>query len=266
MAETTPVPQEANQSTVTAPAASQTPTTQTDQYAWVTQTVMLAVASGVAYYLSYLYQSGYCSHFNIPADLISLDTTKLIVWAITVLSGLQFCGYFHAIYIKPIFSKGQRWWWRLIFIASAVYGVYDKNSKALDYVLYGMIAVILLLMYADITTMDGGEFFRKEGFYRIISEKLGVWSVRFLQYLLAMGCVSYLLGSIAASKTDTFLVPLDNPNQVVVKIYGGTFIALKADLQKKEVYPIIFLYSSTSDFVKGLELKKVGRMEVVGPK
>ena len=87
--------------------------------------------------------------------------------------------------------------------------------------------------------------------------------MRFAVYCYFVATIVNFTGVATAEGQTQFLVPIGNPNMVVVKIYGDTLICAKADLAKHEIYPIFFFYSVNSDFSKGLESRRVKKMKMV---
>ena len=48
---------------------------------WITDGIMIASITSLAYLFSFTYESGYCKSFKIPLDFISLSLTTILVAA-----------------------------------------------------------------------------------------------------------------------------------------------------------------------------------------
>jgi hypothetical protein len=251
----------------TVPQATLETNTQPSKYAWVTQPLILACATGLAYFYAYQFEVGYCYHFRIPNELIKIDVVRILIMSVAMIAVVWGAAFIFGLFTNKIIDSKQKWWVRLLHVSPILVILGGLCWLNMDWALVYMNAGILaMILYLDIvinaTPFSWGNKLI-ETVQTYLGERIGIWTVRWAIYLYYLSLIVNYSGAATAGMKGSFLVPIDNPNLVVLTLYGDTVICAKANVSKREIYPIFFFYSMNSEFTKGLELKKTGTMKVL---
>jgi len=245
---------------------------QAEKYTWINQTLALAVITALSYCYTYLYEKGYCSVYEIPPELIKLDTVKIIGVALGLINFVSYAFMLYEIMARPTLVKIKKVGKiTLPYLRLSIFLCLLALLTWIDVTYFYIVIMLILLTFtasADIMVKAGASEHAEAGriepaVYGFVTKRLGRWTLNAAFYMIILGFFAYFYGMRDAKTTLTFLVPSASPNVVVVKIYGDTIITAKADLAKHEIYPVLSMYSTTSDFAKDLQSKHLFRMRVI---
>lgn len=113
----------------------------------------IAVATAFAYFLSFVYELGYCSRFAIPAALISPNTSTILVMAAAVgsvfISTANFLGFTTPLFRKAKKEGGNPTWSLLGYTAIAIIlsqAIYKYTFRQFFVTLGWLLALLLALV------------------------------------------------------------------------------------------------------------------------
>jgi hypothetical protein len=244
---------------------------------WTTEGILLALASSLAYYFTYLYEQEYVTYYGIPDDFIDIRITVLIA----VLSGMLLLGIVLFILTNSLSS--------IVSINDSYYGViivemallifpitmillygYNSYEGRMSAIMAGVLILYDLLSLTkrrisgkrprkhDIKTKDE---INQRTFNRVLSEKMGT-NVAALIMFVFLGCiVASSMGKAAAAKKTEFLVTSTKPAMVVLKTYGDYLICAPYDVSKKTVEKNFSILKLADDKKLMLSVNKIGPLE-----
>lgn len=223
----------------------------------LTEGVIIAAASALVYMATFLYEYGFCSYFEIPANLIDPSLATILVAAGTIgtvlASSLWFLGLtaplFKAVHNKELHA------YRYFFAYSAVVSAFGILLAVIygfswpSFVWYiGGFTVLALLMFGHTFLFNRhvplAERFSEQAriqdgdpFY--VTDVLKIWFGKSAVYILVV-CMSvlgiaFLIGNGEASKRDRFLVLKQEPDLVVLRNYGSVLLTARFSRESKQL-------------------------------
>jgi hypothetical protein len=248
---------------------------------WLTEGVILAAAPVFGYLLVFAYEAGFCSHFGIPLEFISLNTVTVIIAAlgIAVTFILLFAvstfetRVFKFLYKKIpfLFLGALRKAISSLLIGAIILYVTKAPTKYWLFLFLYVLATFIVGIAVPYITIR-----RQEGkcnvskiYERNVKENVDAVET-YLGENVVMGIISVLMfigllfvsnstGQINAQRQDKFLIVYSVPEKVVLRIYGDNLICVPFDRERKRV---------TRSFV----IRKMGdnpdiklNVEMVGP-
>jgi len=202
---------------------------------WLSEAILLAIVTAVAYLGAFCYEFGYANFFGIPTHFIEISILKIII-------SLCLVAYFALL----VLGTSSFLW---MFLPKK----YDKiSSVALPVVLF---FVLLLIMNIDIwikvifgatgflmggyMTATHQEKKGKRLFDRILEKTLGEKLASFVRkgtlFLILFITIAFSVGKGTASWGKKFMVLEDLPQTVVLRKYGEILICAPFDSETREI-------------------------------
>ena len=238
-----------------------------------------AKGSGFLYLAAFLYEKGYCDHFGIPLSLIVPSLTSILRAAVAIGSALL-VALILASWSMPIVKSFAQSDGRRSFVVLAAINAAALLASFVGIVLYGFRP---LVMWSALFFFAGGNFsviwpaFRLRVQYPTWAErfraanslaeknpgvfdKLGkftgpgaFFASAFFYVVLVL---AYIAGNGNAATQREFLVLSDQPQSLVLRIYGDTIITAKVDEQSHETGDDFMLLHLPSNDKLSLSSKK----------
>jgi hypothetical protein len=222
-----------------------------DTRSLLNESVFLAIASAYVYFITFVYEYGFCRHFDIPASLIAPNVSTFLVAAValgvTLLPALQLLAF-----TTPLFKAARdpkRRAYRDVYaytavllvagiLLAAIYGVSLAGAalyvcSSLAFLAFLFLPAILsnrhlpiperLSKHADIQDKDpfvATNLF--EGWLSYRHMRIG------LVALVALG-VAYLVGDAEARKKELFVLLKADQDVVLLRTYGDLLIFAEID-------------------------------------
>jgi hypothetical protein len=234
------------------------------QSTWVNPTVGIAVGSVLSYCYAYAYEKGFCDVFGIPVELIRLDIARVLIVGGLLIGVVWFCIAIFNLLPRSVFDKKVSRWLRILaalpFVAIVILISWDSPDWALVYLL-----TFSLLVFSYLHL--GGAFELRTdnplSFVSRLAIRLDRSLIQAAIYALFVMIIINATGRASAARKVDFLVPVDHADIVGLRIYGDTIICAKANLEKREIYPILSFYPVNSDFARSLEVRHLSHMKVL---
>ena len=222
-----------------------------------TEGIYIALATAFVYVAAFLYEYGYCYHFDIPVNLISPDIDTVLVSA-TSIGILIFTSLIYLAYAVPFIrasinpNKTQEPFSNLYAIAALllIYEILIIRAYGWSsYEIYIMPIVFLILVFIYGMPMlfqkNKKTFVEKLEAVNSQPDKTNIWSlVREIigekrEKLLWMSLIIlswfFLAGNGAASSQEKYLVMKEPAEHVLLRNYGNLMIAASVDKETKLV-------------------------------
>lgn len=232
----------------------------------LTEGVVLAACSAYIYFITFVYEYGYCSYFSIPASLIAPNASTFLVAAfalgVTILPALNFLAF-----TAPLFKAArdpERRPYRDVYaytailsvtgiLLAAIYGVTLKGAvlyvgSSLAFLAFTFLPAILsdrhlpiserLSKHADIQDQDpfvATNLF--DGWMSYRTMRIGLLT------LIALG-VAYLIGDAEARKKKQFLALNADQDLVFLRSFGDLMIFTRVDQHGTEVQGLRLMWLS----------------------
>lgn len=238
--------------------------TEVPQKPWFTPAIGIAVGSALSYCFAYAYEKGFCDVFGIPVELIKLDIARVLIVGGFLIGILWFCVAIFNLLPRSVFDKKVPRLIRLLaalpFVAIVIFCSWMSPDWAPVYLL---IFFLLVFSYLHL----GGTFeLRTDNPRSFISRLATRFDGSLIQaaiYGILVMVVVNAAGRASATRKIDFLVPVDHPDIVVLRIYGDTLICAKANLEKRDIYPTLSFYPVNSEFGRSLEVRHLSHMKAL---
>lgn len=261
---------------------------------FITDAILISAGTGLIYAIAYVYEFGYCQHFGIPPNLISLSITTILVagGAVAYFSFTLFqLSFLFLPFIRFSSNPGERlhaWREFLLFttliivlglLFGFIYGFSWKGFKiflALLFILYTVVAATaaLYLLYSFLRQKIAvGEPSKPTGISKTapnyglksndpwdyIERAIGRNGLAFVAALILLFAGAYLAGNSEAARQSSFMFLEGRKNFAILRIYGDQVIAGEVDTDAKMLRPRYLLLRIASG--ESMELKR----KIVGP-
>lgn len=224
---------------------------------WLSDAILLACASGFAYFLAFVFEREYCKYFNIPDAIIRPGFVTVLSFAAAVYAfGISIMWIVNSLYVFFVTKRRKN--------PSALRRFIQVRGPAMLFVIilasaYGwnrsgwltlIIAVVYLfvvdILPAILSRKDYGSFalaFREsmEGtqqpatLWDPVHRRFGSQTVLVLIFCWCAIILAGALGRTTAERQQRFLVPDIKPDSVVVRIYGDDIICVSVDKGQKRI-------------------------------
>jgi hypothetical protein len=247
---------------------------------WVTEGLIIAAAPIVGYLFAFSFELGYAQYFKIPWELINIGLSQIMFF---MLGAYVVCGilFFHiempSMLIPAKYSmlrsKLKQLTPLLMFVTG--YFIIGGWSKALPLIIFIAVFILFPFFVLPILTerdkkgysakleaaeeKDWKRMERDKTFSIYLINLFGHKNLLMIINLFIALSLVNMSGEIYASRQLTFSVLKDNPEKVILRIYGDNLISSLFDRQKKEVTPAFFVYKLTTDKAQNIS------QEIVGP-
>lgn len=239
------------------------------QYPWVTQTLVLAIISALSYCYTYVYEWGFCSVYRIPDDLIKLDTVRLLIVGMGLLTIVSFSVMLFAYTSSHVVFTQSKMKWRvakaipaLVLIGVILWGQLNFGIAILSFVVVSA-NVFLDIGIAEKRAGQQKTAKKPANMYEWLLARVGYGPVNVAVYILVIGLGAHSAGVAEAETKSRFLVLAKMPDLLVLRIYGDTMICAKADLAEHKLYPVFSFFKIDSEAAQGVELKHLKPMHLV---
>ncbi len=242
----------------------------------LSDTVVLFALPILAYLLTYLYELGYCSVFDIPWAFVSINPTSVIEGLGMILMSALGSSLIGGMYLLALvtlgfvlvglidrrFLKLKQLFWDKIGqlritsgrnLRSVFLGLLIICAWYLFRVPFGTLLVVVVIviwaiggaiyipkMIRELTSeILGRQAARRddEGILEKVARELGFNVVDLILSFVFLVVLSWGSGYYFANAQKEFLVPVDSPNAVVLKIYGDKVITAPFNRSTKVIEP-----------------------------
>lgn len=238
--------------------------TEAPQKPWFTPTVGIAVGSALSYCYAYSYEKGFCDVFGIPVELIKLDIARVLIVGGFLISIICFSVAAFNLLPRSVFDgtipRRRRVLATLPLIAIAAACFWDSPDWGL---VYSMAVLLLVFLYLDLGKTYEVRRHDPLSFVSRLAARIEPSLLLAATYALFALLITNGAGRASAKHKVDFLVPVDHADIVGLRIYGDTLICAKANLEKREIYPILSFYPINSEFGRSLEVRHLSRMKAV---
>jgi hypothetical protein len=220
----------------------------------ITEGVLLAGIPLVGYWLAYLYQRGYAAYFDLPSAYVEIDTSSVLAAVIGMSAALLVMhSFLEAFYIpikrmpRVIKIKVIHAVFLVVFYASCAVVF---RWPATTFLLYGgpIFLIYLLVQFALPLLWNRdveGYIAKLEADHKIdqsipkvmdfYSEKFGDQVVVGLVVLYFVSLIAFFAGSYDAKISKQFMVVSQGKELVVLKQFGGNYVAAELNRKTKQV-------------------------------
>ncbi len=222
------------------------------------EAVFITAITAGSYWFAFQYERGFFEAYGLPTILLEIDSHII----------LKFAGAFLAITTTWFFIVNPFGSWLprspdlkrkvVPLIASLLFAIWYAVAfgfKKEDYVVYLIFGGMGLALSAieflpktpqTATALDG------------IIAKVGKNVARMVISILVLNWLALLTGMAAARNDTDFLVPADNPNSAIIRIYGDKIIAVSFDRKTKMLTGEVLMWKLDKDDVKLILEKNIG--------
>lgn len=213
-----------------------------------TDGILIAFSSAYAYLIAYTYECGYCVYFGIPIDLISPNTSTILVSGIAI-GWVLFASYGYLGFSVPFFraatdnthqNDGTRMFFRIngAILAAGILIIMSYGFTILHFCIFviSVIFINIIFFWGAFIPKKGKSFEdrlqeihdiqTKDPFHvtDILVEQLGRKNVLTgIMFVLILG-LAFIVGNGNASQQTKFLISDENPNFVLLRTYGDLMI------------------------------------------
>jgi hypothetical protein len=224
---------------------------------WLSDAILIACASGFAYFLAFVYEREYCKYFNIPDAIIRPGFITVLSFAAAVYAfGISIIWLVNSLYVFFISRKRKnpsalRRFIQVrgpamlfVIILASAYG-WNRNGW-LTLIIASVYLFVVDVLPAIVSRKDYGSFslaFREsmEGttqpatLWDPIHRRFGSQTVLVLIFCWCAIILAGVLGRTSAEHQHRFLVPDIRPDSVVVRIYGNDIICVSVDKAQRKI-------------------------------
>lgn len=248
---------------------------------WVSDAIIIAASSIVAYMAAFLYEVGFDSVFGIPVEFINLNLTTVctvgtawlvIIVMIYFVGELMFQLWPKGANVHPVYSKLSDFIPSFIIVIVLLF-LYDFKWK--EWIATGafLLTFLLIDLISPLITQRGKKTYRdklkandgrlpRETFLGFAAERLGVSTIVIILLLVYGFWFSYHIGRSKAMTKNEFLVVATSPEMVVLRTYGDKLICAPFDRTTNEVKRTFSILKIAEDANLKLSLEKVGPLHM----
>ncbi len=249
---------------------------------WISDGLIVAVCSIVAYLITFVYEAGFLGVFKIPLGFITLNLTTVFIVAsgllFIVLLGLSIVNFVYPFVASK--SEGNSVYRSLkrfspLFILLLVlFVLFGSNWKEwLPCLIIVIFYSFLEFAFPLITQRTHKTYHDKLDSQEVTEAQVDTlvdyarrrFGYRTL-YVFAWMClflvISYSAGRAEAFRKDEFLVLPTHPEAVVLRIYGDIMISAPFDRERKIIHRSLFLTRVPNDSKLILKVEKVGPLRL----
>ena len=224
---------------------------------WLTEGVILAAAPVFGYLLVFAYEAGFCSHFGIPLEFISLNTITVIIAAfgIAVTFTLLFAvSTFEMTVLRYLYKKipflfviALRKGVSALLIGGIILYMIKAPTKHWLFLFLFVLATFIVgiaVPYITIRRQEGqcnvSNIYERNvkenvtAFEKYLGENVVMTIILVLMFVGSL-FVSYSTGQIKAKGQDKFLIVHSVPETVALRIYGDNLICAPFERERKRV-------------------------------
>jgi hypothetical protein len=255
------------------------------------ETFVLAAIPGVAYWLAYLYELGYCLFFDIPPSFIDVSITNVLTAAASVLGFLLAIQVYldpMQIAIRKLIPKGLRQ--PAIFVglcALAIFGVATvlRLKLKVAFIVLGGVVALIAIVWVVTSFHLGWKVIKKqkEGLSQgdaaaaisreieeadknatvtdMIANQVGRTAMRWGALFIALSGLCVVAGARSAQNMTRFMVPKGTDAKVVLKKNGNQMLLARFDRQTKVIFNDFTLLTSDDKSPFLFTYEKIGPLE-----
>lgn len=251
---------------------------------FLTEGVLIALASAFVYLITYAYEAGYCSHFDIPRTFISLNITTILVAAASVgtviFSSMHLLGFSVPLLKAGVNPSEKQEPFRMLFLLNGMFliaGIF--LLKSYDFSWQGFWIFLATVFFFNLVQFGPGlvAHRKKESLgerfkainqdrdvfdiWEFLIEKLGRDKLIFIFWLAMSFMVAYFIGNGEANRQKEFLTLKAPESYVLLRNYGDLIIAAPIDRNKRLVEKEFLMLRASSIDSLELVLERIGPLE-----
>jgi len=248
----------------------------------VTEGLLVAIASAVAYLLAFYYEKGFTSYFKIPTHFVGVGIVNIFIVIALAISFLLFilptADFIFALLrrlhpvLYPLVS-GLLFMSLFLVMHLYLFGLSNWPLFIVHLVVLFIIVFIALVLPMIAHRKKGKVLERLEeqqnldrshvGIFDVMATKFGRSSVLVIAFSLLSINFAENAGRAQAMKQTEFLVVSTEPEMVVLQIYGDSIICAPFKRETKEVETRFRIMKIAEDSKLALNLEKVGPLRPV---
>jgi len=226
--------------------------------------MLIPIAGGVAYLLTFTYEAGFVAVFRIPIEVVKVNLSTIFVVASALIVSLPLLWWVLS------YIAGSRWTsFRIVLlvllvliVCLALFQLYSHQGKEQIRIIVGasllvvcLSFVIFTVLYLKPTQLSSLQDPRKSQTVFIIGLLLVVLAV----------CTSFAVGRNRALAQTHFLIPEESPDLAVLRFYGDILVCTPFDRETHKVGGT-FVFRKVSEGNLRLNLERVGPLVFVNQK
>lgn len=248
----------------------------------LTDAFVLAIASGFLYLVAFFYEWGYCSHFQIPINLISPNPSTVLVAAAVVgtflVASVQLFGF-----AVPLLRAGTKPTSRqapygevfmlnafLLLLGAVLLRAYGISVNGFLFFLAGAAIFNFLFFGLGLMVEKGtmAERFSSIGKSRKDGDALNGWGwmedhfgrrqTLAVMALVAFLSIAYVVGNGEAARQTRYLMLTEHPGYALLRMYGDQVIAGQVDAASRELRPGVLFFRISSEQPLRMAAEDVG--------
>jgi hypothetical protein len=224
---------------------------------YLSEAIIVALASASAYYFSYTYEKAFLSYFGIPQQFITIDITTILSFGAIIFGALILT--FPALNMFTILlsrTKNEylvrlvRPYWIFLFLILTHFYFFglDKWTLLIAYLVVCLFFIFFDFIFPLITQRGKKTYTEKlqtqeeiESQFRSLPQEVGIRYGRDTATLVMLLIMGYLISSNAglaeAMHQKSFLFTNTQPQLVVIRIYSDRLICAQYDDVNNEILP-----------------------------
>jgi hypothetical protein len=248
---------------------------------WFTEGIIIAAIPLVAYGLTFAYEYGYATFFDIPIEVINLTLTNVLmlclIWLMIMVTVFQLSNIVYQIWPKgqkvhPIYLKLQKHIpvWIVVISFLSIYGTTLKEwviGVGIILTLIGLDFLRVIIHHQDkqgfreklIADLNTPE---PEGILDFLDRRIGASIVTIMIVLFFSFMISIFVGNFEARKKTKFLVINQTQELVVLRTYGDKLICAPFYRTTKEVKRTFIILKMAENPSLTLNPEKVGPLHI----
>lgn len=249
---------------------------------WITDGIIIALVPFLGYLFAFQYESGYAIYFNFPQELISIGLPQIIM-TLSILTVVIMLLFFIVEMLSMIVPGNKRALYRNVINILPItcysigylfaYGFKKAAVFIFLFVIFGFERFVLpLFVYRDKKDYNSKIQADEDATWKFREERNAL-SVRILrifgqkEFMIILNlvlCVYFtqMVGEIIASEKNQFIVSSNDPQKVIVRIYGDNAICASFDRKANIIKKDISIYKLASPEVQNMKFEKIEPLRV----
>ncbi|MEW6330611.1 MAG: hypothetical protein AB1560_04030 [Pseudomonadota bacterium] len=257
-----------------------------DNLRWLTEGLLIAGVSFLAYMASMAYEVGYAKFFAIPYALIqiSLTTTLLTAGCVLLAIGISGSAFTFLLYLQKKFKLPYFYYAiagtivSLLPVGGVAIFIFMNNSleQWISLIAATLLSILVVFVWPIILRRDSNDSYSERYYKHLLDESqpslLNFFSFSRRRYgnlpffvILLFAVVvllSYMSGNGNAKYQESYYVLDSDPEHVVLRIYDSLLIAAPLNRKNKTITNTLVIYDLTKDGRITLRQEQVGPLNV----
>jgi len=216
---------------------------------YISDTILISVLTAFGYITAYCFESGYCTYFNIPTELIEISITRVVTVTLAMFGSLLALGHFVSPFIGLVSSESivKRLIGKHIlvamFIGIAWWSVNDVSTFAFILIvpvlelyfdfIHPLLSKRHISGYANKMTAFQSEFSEERARSIWFNDRIQRLMRRDYAILVLVGLIALMIASglgRSQAKNQKQFLTTKSPNSIIIlRQYGSSLIGVNID-------------------------------------